>query len=338
MCRRRSGPSPHSLCATCSRSFPRWQCCRRREPRPAFRIGGSTTLRSAGAALRATMSPPASSATRPSIATPKSRPHQGPASASARSQLGVSHDAGAAAGQRHRRALVEVTSQPAPPQIEGRRTARSWSRRRPGRGAVSWSARRLAAAPVFIHVLALLATARTDAVRDSQAGGLAAQYSHKNKNARRGRRNIMGRGSAVPATSTRSEAPPNRRRAACSRKVRSPHEHSHGPSAQRHCGGLAAGRILRGGDGRRLDRVRHARRRQHRAPGLHHPRLLHRLHHERHFRHRSDPLRHHRAAGVLSVRSGASTRSTTGRSSGAAKRRCAASLSSSACCSSPRCR
>ena len=62
--------------------------------------------------------------------------------------------------------------------------------------------------------------------------------------------------------------------------------------------------VLRGGDGRHLDLVRHARRGQHRAPGLHHRRLLHRLHRQHHLRPRPDPHGHPGAAGVLSARPG----------------------------------
>ena len=66
------------------------------------------------------------------------------------------------------------------------------------------------------------------------------------------------------------------------------HGHSVGPSDQRHRRGPAARRLLRGRDGRRLDLLRHARCRQHRAPGLHHSGLLHRLHRQRTFG--ADPI------------------------------------------------
>ena len=110
----------------------------------------------------------------------------------------------------------------------------------------------------------------------------------------------------------------------------------HGPSAQRHCRGLAARRLLRRRHGRRFDLVRHARHRQHRPPGLHHPRLLHRLHRQRDVRHRSDPRRASSCCRRSTCSARPSIRSTTCRSSGAARKRCAASRSSSACCSSPR--
>ena len=66
----------------------------------------------------------------------------------------------------------------------------------------------------------------------------------------------------------------------------------------------AARRLLCRGDGRHFDLVRHPRHRQHRASGLHHPRLLHRLYRQPDARPRSDPDRHHRAAGVLRARRG----------------------------------
>ena len=60
-----------------------------------------------------------------------------------------------------------------------------------------------------------------------------------------------------------------------------------------------AWRLLRGGDDRRVDLVRHARHRQHRAPRLHHPRLLYRLHRQHDAGDGSDPGQRDRAAGVL---------------------------------------
>ena len=64
----------------------------------------------------------------------------------------------------------------------------------------------------------------------------------------------------------------------------------------------AARRLLCRRDGRHFDLVRHPRHRQHRASGLHHPRLVHRLHRQPDARPRSDPDRDHRAAGVLRAR------------------------------------
>ena len=61
-------------------------------------------------------------------------------------------------------------------------------------------------------------------------------------------------------------------------------------------------RLLRGGDGRRVAVVRHPRHRQHRAPGLHHPRLLHRLYRQRQPRPRPDRHQHPGGAGVLRAR------------------------------------
>ena len=98
----------------------------------------------------------------------------------------------------------------------------------------------------------------------------------------------------------------------------------------------AARRLLRRGDDRRVDLLRHARHRQHRASGLHPPRLLRRLHRQQRVRRRSDPRQRRRDAGLLSARRRASTTSTTSPSSDEATSRCAAWRSSSACCSSPR--
>ena len=65
-----------------------------------------------------------------------------------------------------------------------------------------------------------------------------------------------------------------------------------------------ARRLLCGRHDRRVDLVRHAGHRQHRASRLHHSGLLHRLHRQHDVRHRSDPGGGDRAAGVLSARRG----------------------------------
>ena len=65
-----------------------------------------------------------------------------------------------------------------------------------------------------------------------------------------------------------------------------------------------ARRLLCRRDDRRVDLVRHAGHRQHRASRLHHSGLLHRLHRQHDARDRSDPGERDRAAGVLSARRG----------------------------------
>ena len=75
--------------------------------------------------------------------------------------------------------------------------------------------------------------------------------------------------------------------------------HEHRPSDECHRRRAAARRLLRRGDGRHLDLVRHAGRGQHRPSRLHHPGLLHRLYRQHPLRHRSDPDRGAGAAGLL---------------------------------------
>ncbi len=75
-----------------------------------------------------------------------------------------------------------------------------------------------------------------------------------------------------------------------------------GSPDQRHRRGAPARRLLCRRHRRRVDLVRHARHRQHRASGLHHPRLLHRLFLQHQFRRRSDHRQHRGAAGVLRAR------------------------------------